>query len=38
MILDLVLEHVTFFKQMQSLGTKHVLEHVTFLRHLTDLN
>ena len=38
MIIDLVLEHVIFLKQMQSLAARHVLEHVAILRHLTDLN
>ena len=38
MIFYFILEHVTFLKQMQSLGAKHVLEHVAILRHLTDLN
>ena len=38
MIIDFILEHVTFLKQMQSLGAKHVLEHAAILRHFTDLN
>ena len=36
MIIDFILEHITFLKQIQSLGTKHVLEHVAILRHFTD--
>jgi len=39
MIIDFVLEHVTYFlKQRQILGAKQGLEHVAFLRHLTDWN
>jgi len=29
MFIDYILEHVTFLKQMQRLGAKHVLEHFT---------
>ena len=38
MIIDFILEHVEFLKQMQSLCAKQGLEHVAILRHLTDLN
>ena len=37
MTIDFILENVTFFKQKQSLGAKHVLENVSTLRHFTDL-
>ena len=38
MIIDIIKEHFTIWKQMQSLGTKHVLEHAEILTHFTDLN
>ena len=34
----MILEHVTFLKQVLSFGAKHVLEHAAILRHFTDLN
>ena len=38
MIIDFILQHVIFLKQMQSLGAKHDLGHVAILRHFTSLN
>ena len=37
MIIDFILEHVTFLKQMQSLGTKHVCWNVEFLKQMQSL-
>ena len=38
MIIDFILQHVIFLKEMQSLGAKHDLGHVAILRHFTSLN
>ena len=38
MIIDLILEQITFLKPIQSLGAKQVLEHVAILKYVTDLN
>ena len=37
MIIDFILEHVTFLKQMQSLGTKNVCWNVEFLKQMQSL-